>query len=264
MEIGISTASLFGRLYNEDALPLLNQLDARVVEVFLETYFEYTEQFGKLLGERKGNLTVHSVHTLNTHFEPQLFSNCERTKKDALEIFENCLKVGQLLGASCYTMHGKARFKRKINYDNYQEIGGHMCDLTDLCKKYGMMLTLENVEWAYYSHTGFFKNVKKYCNDLKACLDVKQARESGFSYKEYIEEMGDSLMTVHLSDVDEFGKTARPSPHGKFDFDELFRMLAYNGFKGECLLEIYQENFSDYNQLKQSLLYLREIKSKYF
>ena len=45
MEIGISTASLFGRYYNEDALPILDEIDARVVEVFLETYCEYEESF---------------------------------------------------------------------------------------------------------------------------------------------------------------------------------------------------------------------------
>ncbi len=56
MEIGISTASLFRRQFNEDALVTLNQLDARVCEVFLGTYSEYTEEFAKLLKERKGNL----------------------------------------------------------------------------------------------------------------------------------------------------------------------------------------------------------------
>lgn len=264
MEIGISTASLFGRLYNEDALPLLNELDARVVEVFLETYSEYNEKFAELLNKRKGNLKIHSVHTLNTHFEPQLFSPCERTRKDAFDIFENCLKAGKILGAECYTLHGKARFKKGINYDDYTEIGKYMNGLTDLCARYGIKLTLENVEWAYYDKPGFFKNVKKYCGNLYACLDIKQARESGFSYKQYLEETAESLLTVHLSDVDENGKTALPSKNGLFDFDELFGILAYNGFKGDCLIEVYKENFTSYDQLKLSLDYLRDIKNKYF
>ena len=53
MQIGISTATLFGRLYNEDALPVLNDLNAEVVEVFLETYSEYTESFARLLKSRQ-------------------------------------------------------------------------------------------------------------------------------------------------------------------------------------------------------------------
>lgn len=264
MEIGISTASLFGRLYNEDALPLLDSIDSRVVEVFLETYSEYTEDFARLLEKRKGSLRVHSIHTLNTHFEPQLFSDCERTRNDALNIYESCLKVARILGASCYTLHGKARFKRGVVYDNYEEIGGYMSVICDLAKKYGVELCLENVEWAYYNKIGFFENVKKYCADLRACLDVKQARVSGFDYKRYIEETGDSLRTVHLSDVDENGRTALPTKSGCFNFEELFEILAYNGFKGNCLIEVYKDNFQTTSDLKASLDYLRNIKEKKF
>ena len=148
MEIGISTASLFGRYYNEDALPILDETDARVVEVFLETYCEYEECFAKLLAERKGSLRVHSIHTLNTHFEPQLFSDCERTRNDALEIFEKCLKSAEILGATAYTMHGKARFKKDVKYENYDKIGEYFTVLCAMSKKYGVDLCLENVEWA--------------------------------------------------------------------------------------------------------------------
>ena len=61
MEIGVSTASFFLRMYNEEALPVLNELDARVVEVFLETFSEYSGEFGEKLKKYKGDLTVHSV-----------------------------------------------------------------------------------------------------------------------------------------------------------------------------------------------------------
>ena len=37
MEIGVSTASLFKRQYNEDALITLNEIDARVCEIFLKS-----------------------------------------------------------------------------------------------------------------------------------------------------------------------------------------------------------------------------------
>ena len=56
MEIGVSTASLFMREYNEDALPLLDKSDARVVEVFLQGFSEYKKEFGELLKSRLGNL----------------------------------------------------------------------------------------------------------------------------------------------------------------------------------------------------------------
>ena len=76
--------------------------------------------------------------------------------------------------------------------------------------------------------------------------------------------MGGSLRTVHLSDVDENGRTALPTKNGRFDFEELFRMLRYNGFKGDCLVEVYKDNFQTIDELKGSLDYLREIKEKIF
>ena len=58
MEIGVSTASLFRRQHNEDAILTLDKLDARVCEVFLGTYSEYTEDFGKLLLSRLSGNTA--------------------------------------------------------------------------------------------------------------------------------------------------------------------------------------------------------------
>ena len=60
MEIGISTASLFGRMYNEDAVTAIENLGAKVCEVFLETYCEYTEEYAALINSRKTeDLKVH-------------------------------------------------------------------------------------------------------------------------------------------------------------------------------------------------------------
>ena len=56
MEIGISTATLFKRQDNEDALVTLNDIDARVCEIFLASYCEYNEEFANLLKSRQGNL----------------------------------------------------------------------------------------------------------------------------------------------------------------------------------------------------------------
>ena len=69
MQIGISTASLFGRYYTEDAVKKLNQLKVDSTEIFLESYSEYSKKFGKKLKKMKGDLSVHSIHTLTTQFE---------------------------------------------------------------------------------------------------------------------------------------------------------------------------------------------------
>lgn len=263
MEIGISTASLFKRQFNEDALVTLDKLDARVCEVFLGTYSEYTPEFANLLKERKGGLKVHSIHTLNTHFEPQLFSQSERALKDAYNIFESCLNTAKVLGAECYTLHGIARFKKNILYNEYEKIAKMMGKVNDFALSHGVKLCLENVEWAYYNHVGFYSEISKYLKGLKTCLDVKQARISGDSYVDYINEMGSSIMTVHLSDVDEKGKICLPGK-GTFDFEDLFKRLSGVGFSGNMLIEVYSGDYKDISEFSESLDYLRELKEKIF
>ena len=263
MEIGVSTASLFKRKYNEDALVVLNELDARVCEIFLGTYQEYTKEFAKLLLERKGNLRVHSIHTLNTHFEPQLFGANPRAIDDAYKILENCLNTAKLLGADNYTLHGIARFKRNVKYNNYEDIGKKMQKLKTFCEGFGVNLCLENVEWAYYNHVGFYTEIEKYCKGLKTCLDIKQARISTDSYADYINEMGSSINTVHLSDVNDSGKICLPGK-GNFDFEDLFKRLKDVDFKGDMLIEVYNEDYNEISEIKDSLDYLRNIKEKIF
>ena len=261
MEIGVSTASLFKRAYNEEAVKILSELDARVCEVFLGTYREYNPEFAKIVNENKGDLKVHSIHTLNTHFEPQLFAYNPRAVEDAYDIMKDCMQSAQILGAKYYTLHGIARFKKNAKYTNFVDIGAKLKKLQEFCKSYGVELCLENVEWAYYNHVGFLSEVNKFCPNLKTCLDIKQARISGDSYKDYIKEMGSSIKTVHLSDVLSSGKICLPGK-GEFDFEDLFKRLNDVNFDGNMLIEVYYEDYNDVSEIKDSLNYLRELNYK--
>ena len=49
MRTGVSTASLFLRKYNEEALPLLHALGVNTAEVFLTTFSEYGREFAEKL-----------------------------------------------------------------------------------------------------------------------------------------------------------------------------------------------------------------------
>ena len=52
MQTGISTASLFLRKTTEDALEFLSKNKVACAEGFLESYWEYNAEFGKLLKEK--------------------------------------------------------------------------------------------------------------------------------------------------------------------------------------------------------------------
>lgn len=265
MKTGISTASLFGRFFTEDALKFLSDNKVKTAEVFLESYGEYTEEFGKILKEKKGDTEVHSVHTLTTQFEPQLYSLNKRAKDDSFALLKSTMACAKEVGAKYYTFHGGARFKRIETALNYDKVGKETQDIIDVCAEYGVSLAYENVHWGYYNHVGFFTEMKKRTHGLKGTFDIKQARLSGDPLEGYINEMGSAIVTAHLSDVRADGSMCLPfSKDGITDFTEVLSRLNDVGFDGAILLEVYKNDFKEFPELFDSLDKLNYTAKKVF
>lgn len=263
MKIGISTASLFTRKPTEDALELLSKNGIETTEVFLESYCEYNRDFGKILKTRKGNIDVHSVHTLTTQFEPQLFSLNERAKNDSFVLLDTTMQAACEVGAKYYTFHGQARLKRtplKIDFDRTADA---VQRIIDNIKKYGVTLAYENVHWCYYNYIGFFNEIRKRTHGLKGTLDIKQARQSGIDYRDFLNEMGSDVVTVHISDMDDSGKMCLPG-RGTTDFDDMFNRLNGVGFDGAVLLEVYTGDYGAESELFDSVDFIRNKASRYY
>ncbi len=75
----------------------------------------------------------------------------------------------------------------------------------------------------------------------------------------YLRDMQGAISHVHVSDVDENGKTCLPGK-GLYDFKELFARLKDVGFDGAVIIE--SANFSDIDELKNSVEFLKEIADK--
>lgn len=261
MHAGVSTASLFMRKNNEDALPILNALGVKTAEVFLTSFSEYDEDFARLLVERKGNMQVNSIHILNTQFEPQLFSAHPRVKQDAYAWLEKVLVCAKILGTKHYTFHGTSRVKRASRSgenDHFPSIIDGFAHLTQFCRVHGIDLCLENVEWSTYNRPGVFAKIAEEIPTLKGVLDIKQARISGYPYPQYLEEMGSHLAYVHVSDVDENGKMCLPGK-GVFDYDELISRLQDVGFNGNFIVEAYNKDYKEENELKEACDFLNGL-----
>lgn len=263
MKTGISTASLFGRYYSEDALRFFDQNNIKTAEVFLESYSEYLPSFADVLNANKGKVDVHSVHTLTTQFEPQLYSLNDRAREDSFNLLEKTMTLAQKIGAKYYTFHGQARIKKtpiKIDFDRTGKITNQ---IIDVCKKHGVSLAFENVHWSYYNYVGFFEELRARTDGLKATLDIKQARQSDVFYGDFIKEMGNDIVTVHLSDVKEDGKMCLPGC-GTTDFNDLFLRLKDVGFDGAFIIECYKNDFENTSELFDSINFINELKDKIF
>lgn len=265
METGISTASFFPRLYTEDALTEIASLGVNVSEVFFASRCEYTDEFGDVLLDRLAraeNMRVHSVHALTNQFEPELYSLNDRAYGDAIATFESVCKVAQKIGAKNYTFHGATMLKKAVRYSfNYDLITQRVNILCDLAEKYGVTLCYENVHWAYFCNPAFYAAIKDRCPKLGATLDIKQAMQSGISWRDYLDVMKGRLKTVHLCDYDDNGNLCLPGK-GTFDFVALYRALAEAGFDGPCLMEVYTKSYKEENELKAAFEFLKECEIK--
>ncbi|MBQ2769370.1 MAG: sugar phosphate isomerase/epimerase [Clostridia bacterium] len=264
MRTGISTASLFMRKYNEEALPFLEKIGVKDAEVFLTSFSEYEEDFARLLEKKKGSVSVNSVHILNAQIEPQVFSACPRIQKDVYAYLEKIAKSAQILGAPYYTFHGTARYKKaaREGQDDFKRVGNALQKAFAFCKEKGVTLCLENVEWSTYNRVGVFSALKEYIPDLKGVLDIKQARIAGEGYEAYLNEMGNDIAYVHISDLDENGKIRLPG-QGVFDFDTLIKRLKDVGFDGKLFIEVYKDDYQSEDELKTSCDFINERLYKY-
>ena len=257
MKIGISTATFFLKLLTEDAFSVIQRCGGETAEVFLTTYSEYEPKFIDLLLSRKGDLDIYSVHSLNTQFEPQLFNAADRTRADAEALFRKVLAAGRKLGARVYTFHGIPHLKRGVTIDPVSS-GKRLEELGRIALEYGVTLCLENVHWAMFSEPSFFEAAKGYCPSVGAVLDIKQARQSGYDWRDYLSVMGDRLKNVHLSDVDDMGNIVMVGK-GVFPFEELLERLDGMGYEGPLLIEQYAKNYRDLDEVSDSVQYLKNL-----
>ena len=244
---------------------MLADMGIKTAEVFLTTYSEYGEPFASQLKQVQNDVFVNSVHILNTQFEPQLFNAHPRAKADAFAWLDKVLLSAQILGAPQYTFHGTARIKRAARsgiHDDFARMRAGFEEINDACQKRDVRLCLENVEWATYNRPGVFGELVKAVPSLGGVLDIKQARISGFPYQAYLEEMGERLCYVHVSDVDAQGKICLPGK-GNFDFATLIKRLRDVGFDGALLVEVYTGDYKDERELKTACEYLDELIDKY-
>ena len=260
MKVGISTASLFLRKNNEEALPLFDAWGVPCAEVFLTSFCEYAPAFAHTLAAAKGGVEIHSVHVLNTQYEPQLYAEHPRVLEDANGWLKEVLPSANILGARNYTFHGIARLKRTFR-ENWQRFSAITAQIYETCRAAGVRLCYENVEWALYNRPGLFALLKKDCPDLGGVLDIKQARITGYDWREYLADMGESLATVHVSDVTAEGKMCLPG-QGVFDFAELFARLRDIGFDGAVLIENYARDYGEPDELRRSFEYLADLAAK--
>lgn len=249
MEIGLSSASFYPNLNTEDTIALMKKLGFNMGEIFLNTYSEYDEEFVKLLLEEKNknNFKINSVHGFSSSFEPFLFDVYKRRRDDVFIYFRKMCKAAKLLGAECYTFHGMRR--QDLSFINFKFIVEIYNELIYTAMEEGIKLSQENVSWCMSSDIDFLKMLKEECKyPIYFTFDIKQSYKAGIDPEKYIDIMDKNIINFHINDRDEHNLCLLPGK-GSVDYKQLFHKLKEKGYNGAGIIEVYSNNYSDYNEL---------------
>lgn len=251
MKIGLSSAVFYPYVDTEDSLEIINSLGFECAEIFLNSFSEYSDDFiDKLIQEKNNyNISINSVHAFSSSFEPYIFDAYRRRRKDMIESFKKVCKAGSRLGAMCYTFHGMryqdmATINKKLIIDIYNE-------LTYIALENGIKLAQENVSWCMSQSLEFLKFLKENCKyDLFFTFDIKQAYRANIEPCRYIDIMGEKLINFHINDRSKEETCLLPGK-GEVNYLDIISLLKENNYCGNGIVEIYRENYTSYDELKE-------------
>ena len=260
INIGVSTASLYP-LHVEDAFAEIARLGVKSAEVFANSTREAGEPYISQMCDirDKNGMTVTSFHPFSSPMERVfLFWTYGRRIEEMVEMYSGFFGGMNKLGAKVFVLHG-AILSSKCTVSHYLD---QFRMLSEVGREYGITVAQENVHYCLSGRLDFLKMMKRELGDnAKFVLDLKQARRSGENPLEYIDSLSDSIVHCHLSDGDE-SRDCLPVGKGKFDFTTFARKMFSHGYNGAFIVELYRDNYGEFEELKNSVDVLSEIVDK--
>lgn len=255
MNIGAST-SCFYPLETEKALGRIIDLGFKKTEIFFNSVSELQAPFVR---EMKRQADAAGVRVLSVHpFSSNLENNCifgeyQRRYDDFIDLYRQHCHAAALLGAEVVVIHGAyAKQKRDIPEEHYFD---RFASLIEIGRQEGVMVCQENVVRFRSQSVDFLKRMKNYLgDDFHMVFDIKQSIRSGYNPFEFLDEMKNDIVHVHLSDNTP-DTDCMPPGRGNFDFKRLFNTLDGVGYNGDYVIEIYSRGYDVEKELALSRQY---------
>ena len=258
MKTGVSTACLYP-LETERSLETLLELGYRRFEVFFNCMEEIKAPFLQKLKRQADafGASFVSMHPFTSAVESSLlFGDYPRRTKEAFDFYRRYMAAAAYLGGKYVVIHGQPLGHGKLSDQGYWERFGELYRIGD---QEGVHPAQENVRQHRSSDPAFIAGMCRYLGDNCAfVLDVKQCRMSGVEVSEMVQSMGHRLAHVHLSDWDD-GRPCLLPGAGKGDFAKLRKLLESLSFSGTVVTEVYRHNFSQMEELENSLYFTKKV-----
>lgn len=259
MSIGISSACFYPVMNTENTIEYMKNCGFSYGEIFLNTFSEYNDSFIDIIHEKsiKNDFKVYSMHSFSTSFEPFIFDRYSRRRDDMITIFEKLCKAIRKCGAKSYTFHGMRLIeKSSINMDKIIDIYNRISYIA--CEN-EIMLSQENVSWCMSSEPNYLEElIEKVKYPFYFTLDIKQSYKAGKTPFDYIDVMKGKINNIHINDKDKKNICLLPGK-GDVDYKKINEKLINAGYKGPIIIEVYNNNFSNKEELSESRQYLENI-----
>lgn len=255
MNIGAST-SCFYPLETEKALGKIIDLGFKKTEIFFNSVSELQIPFVKAMKNQAdaAGVQVLSVHPFSSNLENNcIFGEYQRRYDDYIDLYKQHCHAAALLGAKIVVIHGAyAVQNRDIPEEHYFN---RFASLIEIGRQEGVMVCQENVVRFRSQSIDFLKRMKNYLgDDFHMVYDIKQSIRSGYNPFDFIDEMKNDIVHVHLSD-NTADKDCLPPGRGSFDFKRLFNTLNSAGYNGDYVIEIYSRGYDVERELSLSKQY---------
>ena len=112
----------------------------------------------------------------------------------------------------------------------------HLGELSDVCKKNGMTLAVEDLPRTCLGNTGEeMKQIMESNSDLRVCFDVNHLLKE--DHASFVEKVGKYIITTHISDYDFVDERHQFPMQGQINWRKLQSLLENADYNGPFLYE---------------------------
>ncbi len=259
MDIGLSSACFYP-LETEKSVIRACETGVKTIEIFMNADSEFEPAFVKNMSEicKSYGVRVASVHTMGSFTESfHLFSSYKRRFYEAKETsFKRHFNVMHTLGAEILVMHGVKK-PGSIEDEEYFDRFG---ELTLMGKGEGLKICQENVVHYRSESPDFLLRMGGYIGeDFNMVFDIKQSLRTDVDPFVFAEKLHKYIRHIHISDHDREKDCIVPCKNGDFNFAKFFSMMKELNYKGDYIIELYENGYKTDDELIFAMKELKKL-----